>query len=274
MYSQDIFDNSYDENKIKYMDYPTIDNISSEYTDTNANINIFPSNKLLISKIEQFNIISRSFPTSHANTNNNFIKEIKIDSNECLKKKRGKKSLNQKEQKHSRLDPCNIRKKLIISYFSFIIQFVNCIIELIFYDDDNIEQYKLKKIVHPQKINIQFINELRNKTIKEIISEEISKKYYYGENNENEIKCNIIEEKSEVLKIILNKKFMDFFDIFYKSSKKVNLKNYGIQIPLFLNSNVDLYKDFKNKIINGGGDDLEKYLLRIEECMEKLLKNL
>ena len=109
---------------------------------------------------------------------------------------------------------------------------------------------------------------------KQIISEEISKKYYYGENNENEKKCNIIEEKSEVLKIILNKKFMDFFDIFYKSSKKVNLKNYGIQIPLFLNSNVDMYKDFKNKIINGGGDDLEKYLLRIEECMEKLLKNL
>ena len=65
---------------------------------------------------------------------------------------------------------------------------------------------------------------------------------------------------------------MKFFEIFYTSQKEVNLKQYGVNKSLFLNSNVILYNDFINNIKKRGGSDLDDYLKKIEEVVAKYLK--
>ena len=193
-----------------------------------------------------------------------------------LSKKRGRQTNNNgkkwKKNIHNRICPCNIRTKLTIAYISFLEQFINSAIDLFLREEDNINQYKIKKVFHSNKINIKLIKELKQKTIKEIISGRISPKYLSSEKEENEKICKTIIEKNKELEILLNHKYMKFFEIFYTSQKEVNLKQYGVNKSLFLNSNVILYNDFINNIKKKGGSDLDDYLKKIEEVVAKYLK--
>lgn len=173
---------------------------------------------------------------------------------------------------HNRICPCNIRTKITIAYISFLVQFINSAIDLFLREDDNINQYKFKKVFHSKKINIKFIKDLKQKTIKEIISNRISPKYLSSEKRENEKICQKIIEKNKELEILLNQNFMEFFDIFSNSHNEVDLKKYGINKTLFLNSNVILYRDFINNIKKQGGSDLDDYLKKVEEILENYIK--
>ena len=65
---------------------------------------------------------------------------------------------------------------------------------------------------------------------------------------------------------------MEFFGIFSNSHNEVDLKKYGINKTLFLNSNVILYRDFINNIKKQGGSDLDDYLKKVEEILENYIK--
>ena len=234
--------------------------------------NVFPVDKLSINKIEEFEILSKSSELE------SIQEKEKQKYNYYTKKKRGRKVFENSEKRkknHDRTCPCNIRTKITIAYFSFLIKFINSIIDIILYKEENINQYKLKKIVHENNININFIKYLKNQTIEQIISNEISNNSYIRKNNENKIICKKIIEKNIIFKNILNKKYMEFYEnIFIHSKKEVDLSNYGINRTIFLNSDVILFEDFKNKIKKeekGNESDLKLYLSKIDECANNYL---
>ena len=68
---------------------------------------------------------------------------------------------------------------------------------------------------------------------------------------------------------------MEFYEnIFILSKKEVDLSNYGINRTIFLNSDVVLFEDFKNKIKKeekGNENDLNAYLSKIDKCANNYL---
>ena len=264
--TDDIFDFSYfsNEKNIEFrnkIEYPTAN-------DNNSFIYIYKSkfstNELIIKINEQFEII----PSKD--------KKKKKISNKMLTKKRGrvprKNGKKHRKDIHNRTCPCNIRTKITIAYISFLVQFINSCIEFILSEEDNINQYKIKKIFHSKNITINFIKELKHKTIKDIILNKFNSIHLSNKKNNNEKICETIISKNKELEIILNQNYMEFFDVFQNSKKEVNLKKYGINKILFLNSNVVLYKDFINNIKNKGGNDLDNYLINIGKIVQEYLK--
>ena len=244
-------------------------------------VNKFDKNRLSITTSENLyipNIIPSipqpSSPKNAKKKNNSKIKEH-------LKKKRGRKSSSNKKKgrknPHDRKCPCNIRTRSTIAYFTFLFQLINAIIEFILSEEDGIDisQYKLKKIIHCKNITLNLIKDLKKKTIKDIFSFEVNSKNIFGEKKENEEICNKIIQKSKILENILNQHYMEFFEnIFCQKKREFNLTKYGINKSIFLNSDVILYKDFINNIKNkeNSGDDLDQYLLLINEGIKNYLK--
>lgn len=229
---------------------------------------------------EQFNIVpERSLVSIEIKENENLqplIQEYSNNINEknsyYLNRKKERNALNTRKKIHTRICPCNIRARIMKAYFSFLIKFINSIIELIFCNEDNANQYKLKKIIPPKLINKEYIDNIKKEKIIDIISKKISKRYIYGEENENKKKCDKILEKKPILKNIFYKENIEIFrDIFYNNNKKIDLEKYGIEETLILTSQKILYKDFINKIKNKGGKNLEQYLEKIETCIKNLM---
>lgn len=270
--ADNIFDriSSSDTEFLKELEYPTYDEKDSFVYIYKKKFSEYELNIILNT---QFEIIPKNKPFKGEGKKDkqNFTKQI------LSKKKRGRQSKDDgkkcRKNSHNRICPCNIRTKITIAYISFLVQFINSAIDLFLREENNINQYKIKKVFHSKKINKKFIEDLKQKTIKEIISDRISPKYLSNEKKENEKICQTIIEKNKELEILLNQNYMEFFkDIFYPSNQEVDLQKYGIHKTLFLNSNVILYKDFINNIKKQGGSDLDDYLKKINEVVKKYLE--
>ena len=194
-----------------------------------------------------------------------------------LRIKRGRKvkkaiiNRNKKEKIHNKYGKDNIIRKCQISYFDFIIHFINIIINL-FNVKKNLKtnnefiklDYNFKRVVNrKQKIK------LLTYTIEDMIkSNNISKKYSKSNLSSNKDLYKEIKELGipEIEKIF-KKKFIFLFDIYHKSIRKFNLNeldenlsNLTIEIP----EKVKLYKDILSKNRNDR---------KFEELMEKNIKN-
>jgi hypothetical protein len=219
----------------------------------------FPIDKLFIIKSEQFEIVEKR-------------KKIRNDQKTILKKKRGRKSENENPNRkcHDRNDPYNIRSLITRKYFVFIISFVNALVHLILIDDDEVQQYKLKKIKYDETISIENIKKLKEKTIKEIVSYGPNSKYKIVKENENKEICEKIIQRDTKISKIMNLMYMDFFEIFSGENKIVNMSKYGVDIQVTLNSEIILYKDVIAKIKKkeNNSKDLDEYLKKLNECIE------
>ena len=139
-----------------------------------------------------------------------------------------KKKLNNKKRKkeHSKFEKDNVLKKINIHYISFIVKFIN---------------YKIKNLLskhHPlfsnlsynfkRKININNFNELKNKTIGEVIKNEGSnknKRNIIYQKNENEKIFNLVYNTE--LKELLDMNYIHFFqEIYAKTNEERNMENY------------------------------------------------
>jgi len=196
---------------------------------------------------------------------------------EVLRKKRGRKehkiiiNKKKKEKIHNKYGKDNIIRKCQISYFDFIIHFINIIISL-FNVKKNLKtkkkfiklDYDFKRVVNRnQKIK------LLTYTIEDMIkSNNISKKYSKSNLSSNkdlyeEIKKLGIPEIEKIFK----KKFIFLFDIYHKSIRKFNLNELDENLPnltIEIPEKVKLYKDILSKNKNDR---------KFEELMEKNIKN-
>lgn len=276
----DLFDHISMIDKLKF---ETKNNIETQNFFENDSLiflknNKFDSNNLSVVLNDKFEII----PKFISNKGKKSIKS-KINAKNkknCLGKKRGRKkdknSKNTRKKNHGRECPCNIRTKLTIAYLTFLIQFINAIIEIILWEENDINQYRLKKLNHINNITKELIKNLKNQKIKDIISSDINSSNFLVEKNENEEICQKIIKKSKKLEKILNQNYMAFFEnIFLKNKREFNLNIYGINKKIFLNSEVILYKDFINNIKNKenkNDNNLKQYLSLIDMGVKNYLK--
>ena len=97
-----------------------------------------------------------------------------------------------------------------------------------------------------KNINYIYVNLLKKKTLGEIVSLDISRKYTRYKRNENQLIYDQIKDKP-ILKNILSENYLMFFKkIYYKSQNPVNLNEYGLNEEIQL-KNVKMYRGLLEK---------------------------
>ena len=179
------------------------------------------------------------------------------------RKKGGEAAPLQENISHGIYSDDNISIKIKTHYLNFIIAFLNNIFPHLNY------KKKLYKLDKEFKINIKKNNSkdnadsLNNKTIGEIISNKISRKYRSIDDkiNANKIVCEEIKN-NPVLNKILSENYLVFFKKFYYNSDSyVNLKDYGLNKVIIFAKNVKNFKYLIKENENRG----EKYIMYIKE---------
>jgi len=204
----------------------------------------------------------------------NFPKGIKIkdlsvtkeskDSNDAIlkeKRKRGRK--NDKEvPQHTEFKNDNKMAKIQVSYFSFIIAFLNAIMKLL-----NLNYYFIElKGKDKSKINQKYRDSLNKKTIKEIILETPISGRYKKDKNYNSIQYNklLVKDGQSIILSIMEKNFLFFFNIYFNNVKKFNLSSFGLKsLEVELPNKVKFFNDLLNK---RKSDDFERYIKEMEKC--------
>ena len=201
-----------------------------------------------------------------------YVKQSKKSQNESSvklfilkRKKRGRmkqKKINKIHDKHT-ID--NVLRKIQVNYITFLISFINEILKNLNYNERFLKlDYSIKK-----NINKYFFESLKTKNIGEIICSKISDKYKKVKKNNKNIFEKIKEKKNKEKKVIINilsENYLDFFwKIYYKSSKLINLKEYGLDKEITLSDKVIMYKDLLKK--NEKLDPNENYNNNINNCV-------
>ena len=123
-------------------------------------------------------------------------------------------------KKHNRADFDNLQTKIQVHFINFLINFINDIAHTIF-NSNNISfkdiNYQAKK-----KINHSYIINIFQKPIKDIITEDITKKYktLKKQLDYNKKLYNQLTEHSKWFKDFLEKKYIDFFHLYYYNKNK------------------------------------------------------
>lgn len=180
-----------------------------------------------------------------------------------LKKKRGRKN-NKIDRQHTEYKNDCKMAKIQVSYFSFLIKLINCIMKRF-----NINYYFLDLSgKYKSNINQMFRNSLNNKTIKKILLEApISGKYKNNQTHNIEV-CKKLEEENSIVLKILNQNFLSFFENFYYISKrKLDLSSFGFD-PCELELTKDV-KMFEDLLLKRKKQDSFKYENELKKCVEK-----
>ena len=180
---------------------------------------------------------------SNNNVNKSLKKRFKISKKKRGREKHKQVKINEYENEkiHDKNASDNLLRKIQVHYISFIVQFLNEILENLNY------QQRFLKLCYLFKRNIKkvFVNSLKAKTIGDIICNPISKKYKENLNYNIYIYEQVKEDK--VLKKIFSENYSLFFrKIYFKSRSIINLREYGLNKTIILSDNVKMYKDLVN----------------------------
>ena len=191
-------------------------------------------------------------------------KNLKFDIKKLTKKKRGRRSKrNECERIHDKRAGDNIMRKIQSHYLSFIISFLNNILEILNYKQQFFKlDYEFKR-----NVKKNFVESLKRKTLAEIVCNKISIKYKHKDVNSNFIIYNEIKE-NKILNNILSENYVKFFKkIYYKSNKHINLEEDGLNKNITLSNNVKMFKDLlkKDGILNSNNE----FKQNINECLIK-----
>ena len=152
---------------------------------------------------------------------------------------------------HDKKASDNISRKIQVFYIAFIEGFLNKILVLLGYEESFL---KLDYSV-TSKIKIEYIESLKQKKIREIISNKISKKYSRYNLYYNKLLCKKLEDDI-VMQRIFNENYLKLFKIFFENKRKICLKEYGIDRDIVLDDEIKMLDDSlnddesKNKIYN------------------------
>lgn len=230
-----------------------------------------------------YNITPNS--NEHNNDNNKTENILISNKNEItLKKKlktdktREKKEkdiflLKKKRKTHNKYDWDNIKRKIQVHYFKFLVEFVNkAILEILkeynkgFDKKISTENIQFKKISYDfaKKIDSESFHLLKTKKLKDILIENTSKKFRNF--NNKDIYNNIIKLNKNVNNI-LNNYYLELFDVFYYQKDNINLSKYGIDLVISLDG-IERFQEFlKSQKENEPNFDL--YKQRIEQSIYK-----
>lgn len=241
--------------------------------------NIYNIPKSIITPIPDSNLYNN-------NNNNNNTQNIMISNkNEIILKKKLKTDktkvkkekdiflLKKKRKTHNKYDWDNIKRKIQVHYFKFLVEFVNkAILEILkeynkgFDKKISTENIQFKKISYDfaKKIDSESFHLLKTKKLKDILIENTSKKFRNF--NNKDIYNNIINLNKNVNNI-LNNYYLELFDVFYYQKDNINLSKYGIDLVISLDG-IERFQEFlKSQKENEPNFDL--YKQRIEQSIYK-----
>ena len=244
-----------------------------ELNESNEFIHLFNNKELAFESFSPFNFEDNLIQN---NSNRKFesieIKNVINENKEfnnhkfslnLIKNKRGRKSSKISEikviKKHDKFTIDNILRKFQVHYLNFIVSFINTILNNLGFKIKLFQlNYRLKENIG--KNNIKY---LKNSTLKEILSKEISHKFRKVNKNENKI---IIDKiiKCPILNKILSEKYMYLFDIYLKSQRIINLDKYGLDQTIELPINIAMFDDLLKKNLKE-----KEYSKRLKECIDK-----
>ena len=228
--------------------------------DLDLSTNIFPENdipafknkKEISSLIEDEdndkneNILFFNTKEEKRNINFKVIKEVDKACTKVSKKKRGR-QINEKKSKYKREHKFdsqdNILRKIQTHFLNFIIYFLNIILK------EHDFKLKFMKLNYDfkKKIKASFIHSIKSKSIKEIITNEISGKYKTLNRNYNDQICKEIKDNI-IINNILSENYLSFFkNIYFKSNNIIDLKEYGSDTIILLENDKRTFKGLLNK---------------------------
>ena len=177
--------------------------------------------------------------------------------------------IKKKKKYPRRFDIDNIIRKIKVHYTNkFLIKFINSIIKVKFWPKHKYCELKFYPLIYNKlkKTTKDCINDIKYRTIKDVIKNDISRRYKKCASNSNLKLCQKIEEEEELKDIndILELEFLYFFEkIYMQKKKKINLKEYGLfdlEIDL---STIELFEDLKLK--NKNKEFYDIYEMRMEK---------
>lgn len=235
--------------------------------------------------------ISESSDPKNNEDNNNLAEEnnkgnISISNSNSLlnKKRRGRKENNiiKKEKKkrkvHTKISKDNIRRKIQIHYITFLVKYINFLIKK--YIGNKSEIFRNLPSNFKRNVTKDFFNKIKKMSIGEVLKNRESNKNKKDKNsseNKNSKAFESVYNKSEQLKEVLNKNYLDMFreiyafSIFNGNEKNENIINIKRSIPK-IELVDDLIENEKKKELS---DEIRKrYIQKIkEECINYLEKN-
>jgi len=253
--------------------------MKNSYLEGRKYIKIYIDNELYLLDYESINSIENyenifDFNCSNkTNPINNDKIEEKIlyftDDSEDTKKEKTKKLLKRGKKRkdneknltfHDKNSSDNLLRKIQVHYLSFIISYSNDILKSLNYKKKFLKlNYKFKS-----NINKNFVDSLKKKNIGDIISTEISVKYKNKDKNINKELYEKIKDNDVLNKIFEDNYLKLFRQVYYKSRKKINLKEYGMNKDIILSKNVKMVDDLLKNI-----NDLDEN----KKIKESIIKN-
>ena len=249
--------------------------ISFEYNNYDKYQRIFsqPMNDSFIDESFEFSISELTLKLiSNKSTNRKSDEEAKKIE------KSDKTLLNKKRKKpHDKFDKDNIKRFTQVSYFTFLVDFINLIIRTLFIKENGFDsdfqnkeindkyqfkpiRYEFKKVITNRAFNI-----LKSKNLKEIFTKNTSNRNKYYKNDA--VYDNVLKINNKIEKI-LEQKYLEFFPIFYRNNNFINLIKYELNIDISL-ENIKRYEFFKTKALKNISEPEEqvRYIQRLEESI-------
>ena len=165
---------------------------------------------------------------------------------------------------HTKFSLDNILRKINVSYFKFILSFLNSLIHYLNLGSNREYQFKKFNYEDIKVINKRRMSANKSKTIGQLIYDtSISSKYKGDEKNKEKKNHNqkLIEyysKKSEIMKNIFDGKLLSLFPIYYESKRKVDLSIFGKKDYLILPKTVELFEDLFRESRNSEDDYISK----------------
>jgi hypothetical protein len=178
-----------------------------------------------------------------------------------------------RKKKHDKTAKDNIKRKIQVNYIKFLRNLLNQInFELLrnYENNENIKFFPLNYNFKKQ-ITKKGFDSLKTQTLGYIFKNNVSPKF----NNYQYLNIKVYNEitnKNKTIKNILDKKYLEFFDVYYYNKKTLNLSKYGLDKTIILSSDIGFFKDLLKKDDSDSecsSEDDIYYQKRIEECIKR-----
>ena len=257
-------------------------NKSENFTSIFQQVFLNTSNNCIKENIEEEDknrFFRNEFTKTKESTTTSFVNIIpflfvvsKDESEDFIRKKRGRKAVenedeneneNQPKKNHNKFDTDNILTKIQVNYITFIVLFLNFILD--FFNYDKSERFKQIDYKVKQVVNQKHFNDLKSKKLHEIICMKISPKNKKIVTQDAEYNKNLYIklQSNPIINRILSQNYLYFFqNIYYKSEKIINLKHYGCDANITLSNKIVMFNDkiksFKDK----------DYIAAVQKCVK------
>lgn len=142
-----------------------------------------------------------------------------VEDSKAKKRRRGKKSIRIKNKIHNSSDFDNLQSKIQIHFISFIIHISNDALTAYFGRKNSVNNFKDISHEIKKKISIEYCQDFKKSTIKDILLKKISPKYKRFREDINENILNNVCKNSNWLDKYFNMKYLELFNYYYNKEK-------------------------------------------------------